>query len=144
MDPRSFRNVVEGGVGPAIAPGRGNRQIIGGAPMPWGPGSRDPLMGSLTARRLRRHPGYRSSSGPSVIGRNPRQNGEPHLRAAELHEMRHRRKTRSSDRRSATKAEERGIKLFQSTKIYKSPRLTVIFSGIRIYVSSSMPIRPCP
>jgi hypothetical protein len=35
-------------------------------------------------------------------------------------------------------------KLFQITKICKSPRLTVMFSGIKISVSSSMPIRPYP
>jgi hypothetical protein len=33
-------------------------------------------------------------------------------------------------------------KLSQFTKICKSPRLTVMFSGIKIRVSSSMPIRP--
>jgi hypothetical protein len=35
-------------------------------------------------------------------------------------------------------------KLSQFTKIYKSPRLTVMFSGIKICVSSSMPIHPYP
>jgi hypothetical protein len=35
-------------------------------------------------------------------------------------------------------------KLFPFAKIYKSPRLTVMFSGIKICVSSSMPIRPYP
>jgi hypothetical protein len=35
-------------------------------------------------------------------------------------------------------------KLAQFTKICKSPRLTVMFSGIIIYVSSSIPIRPYP
>jgi hypothetical protein len=40
--------------------------------------------------------------------------------------------------------ETRLTKLFQFTKIYKSPRLTVMFSGIKICVSSSMPIRPYP
>jgi hypothetical protein len=35
-------------------------------------------------------------------------------------------------------------KPFQFTKICKSPRLTVIFSGIKICESSSMPIRPYP
>jgi hypothetical protein len=35
-------------------------------------------------------------------------------------------------------------KLFQFTKICKSPRLTVMFSGIKICVLSSMPIRPYP
>jgi hypothetical protein len=35
-------------------------------------------------------------------------------------------------------------KLFQFTKICKSPRLTVMFSGIKIFVSSPMPIRAYP
>jgi hypothetical protein len=35
-------------------------------------------------------------------------------------------------------------KLFQFTKICKGPRLTLMFSGIKIYVSSLMPIRPYP
>jgi hypothetical protein len=35
-------------------------------------------------------------------------------------------------------------KLSQFTKICKSPRLTVMFSGIKSCVSSSMPIRPYP
>jgi hypothetical protein len=35
-------------------------------------------------------------------------------------------------------------KLFQFTKICRSPRLTVMFSGIKICVSSSIPIRQCP
>jgi hypothetical protein len=34
--------------------------------------------------------------------------------------------------------------LFQFTKICKSPRLTVMFSGIKICVSSSVPIRQYP
>jgi hypothetical protein len=34
--------------------------------------------------------------------------------------------------------------LSQFTKICKSPKLTVMFSGIKICVSSSMPIRPYP
>jgi hypothetical protein len=33
-------------------------------------------------------------------------------------------------------------KLFQLTKSCKSPRLTIMFSGIKTCVSSSMPIRP--
>jgi hypothetical protein len=35
-------------------------------------------------------------------------------------------------------------KVLQLTKSCKSPRLTVMFSGIKICVSSSMPIRPYP
>jgi hypothetical protein len=35
-------------------------------------------------------------------------------------------------------------KLFQFTKICKSPRLTVMFCGIKICVSSPMPILPYP